>query len=161
MSPEPSRFLDKLDFPMFIVTASGGGQRSGCLVGFVTQCSIDPVRLLVCISQKNHTHGVAMESSGLGVHLIPAERTDLVDLFGSHSGDDIDKFAHCEWAEGEHGVPLLAGCPSRLVCPVLERIVVGDHTAFLVEASDTGAGDEHIYMFSMAKEQSVEPGQPP
>ena len=161
MSPDLSFFLDKLDFAMVIVTATAGDHASGCLVGFVTQCSIDPVRLFVCISQKNHTHGIAMESAGLAVHLIPADRTDLVDLFGSHSGDDIDKFSRCRWSAGSDGVPLLDGCPSRLVCRVLERRSVGDHTAFLVEPVEAQAAEEPIYMFSMAKDQSVEPGQPP
>jgi hypothetical protein len=32
--------LDGLDYPMFIATVPG----DGCLVGFATQCSIDPVR---------------------------------------------------------------------------------------------------------------------
>ena len=37
-----------LDYPMFIVTVAPDGGRAGCLVGFATQCSIDPVRFLVC-----------------------------------------------------------------------------------------------------------------
>lgn len=31
-----------LDYPMFVVTVAAGGERAGCLVGFATQCSIDP-----------------------------------------------------------------------------------------------------------------------
>ncbi len=154
-------FLDKLDFPLFIVTAAAGDKRSGCLVGFVSQCSIDPARLLVCISEKNHTHEVAKMSAALAVHLIPKERTDLVDLFGSHTGYDIDKFSRCEWSAGPDGAPLLAGCPSRVVGRVIDAQPVGDHTAFLVEAVEASAGKEPIYMFSMALKERVEPGQPP
>ncbi|HEX2053721.1 MAG TPA: flavin reductase family protein [Actinomycetota bacterium] len=155
------RFLDKLDFPLYVVTASSSKERSGCMVGFLTQCSMEPVRLLVCISEKNHTHEVALESSHLAVHLVPAERTDLVDLFGSQTGYDLDKFSLCEWSEGPGGVPLLDGCPSRLICTVLDRTPVGDHTALLVEALEGSGGPERPYMFGMAKQQDVEPGQPP
>src|SRR5688572_5063739 len=37
-------FLTGLDGPMFVVTAAHpeSGARAGCLVGFATQCSIDP-----------------------------------------------------------------------------------------------------------------------
>ncbi len=48
-----------MDYPMFLVTVSAGRDRSGCLVGFVTQCSISPPRLMVCLSKKNHTFQVA------------------------------------------------------------------------------------------------------
>ena len=53
MSPDHDphgRFNDLvggLDYPMFIATArSERGERAGCLVGFATQCSIDPSRFL-------------------------------------------------------------------------------------------------------------------
>ena len=40
----------ELDYPMFVVTTAAGGAPAGCLVGFATQCSIDPPRFLVCLS---------------------------------------------------------------------------------------------------------------
>lgn len=162
MSSATEEFLDKLDFPHYIVTAAAAGELSGCIVGFVTQCSMDPVRLLVCISEKNHTHEVALKSSTVAVHLVPAERSDLVDLFGSHSGYEIDKFSRCRWSEGPGGVPLLEGCPSRLVGSVLSRTPVGDHTALLVDVTRGDAGsEERVYTFSMAKLQDVDPGRDP
>jgi hypothetical protein len=48
-------FIKGLDYPMFVVTTVAAGQRAGCLVGFTTQASIDPPRLLVCLSVENHT----------------------------------------------------------------------------------------------------------
>ena len=61
----PDGFLDltgELDFSMLVVTAFDGRERAGCLVGFSTQCSIDPPRYLVCISTANHTARVAAGS---------------------------------------------------------------------------------------------------
>ena len=40
-------FVGGLDYPVFVVTAAHGEERSGCLVGFATQASIDPPRMLV------------------------------------------------------------------------------------------------------------------
>ncbi|HEX8931084.1 MAG TPA: flavin reductase, partial [Actinomycetota bacterium] len=42
------RLVDRLDYPMLIVTAETDGERAGCLVGFATQCSIEPPRFLLC-----------------------------------------------------------------------------------------------------------------
>src|SRR3982750_801842 len=62
--------IDELDYPMLIVTAAAGGQRAGCLVGFATQCSIDPPRMLVCVSKANHTYRVAVDADVLAVHFL-------------------------------------------------------------------------------------------
>src|SRR3954447_21047402 len=89
--------ISELDYPMFIVTASAGGERAGCLVGFATQCSIDPLRFLVCLSDKNRTFRVAQRAEMLAVHLVPEEAEWLAELFGSQTGDRVDKFSRCPW----------------------------------------------------------------
>jgi flavin reductase (DIM6/NTAB) family NADH-FMN oxidoreductase RutF len=126
-----------LDYPMFIATVSG----DGCLIGFATQCSIDPPRFLACLSNKNRTYRLACETDHMAVHVVPAERRDLADLFGGETGDEVDKLARCSWREGPGGVPLLDGCP-WLVGRILERFEVGDHVAFelgVLDASGTTA----------------------
>src|SRR3954451_19397105 len=102
--------IDELDYPMFIVTAAAGSDRAGCLVGFATQCSIDPPRFLVCLSDKNRTFRVARHARTLVVHLVPREATGLAELFGSETGDEVDKFARCAWSEGPDGTPVLDDC---------------------------------------------------
>jgi flavin reductase (DIM6/NTAB) family NADH-FMN oxidoreductase RutF len=57
-----------LEYPMVIVTAAANGERSGCLVGFHSQCSIEPLRWAVWISRVNHTWPVARAARVLGVH---------------------------------------------------------------------------------------------
>ena len=43
------KLVGQLDYPMFIVTTHFEGERDGCLVGFATQCSIHPPRLIVVL----------------------------------------------------------------------------------------------------------------
>src|SRR3954447_16234518 len=95
---------------MFIVTASAADERAGCLVGFATQCSIDPLRFLVCLSDKNHTFGVAQGAEVLGVHVVPEGADALAELFGSQTGDAVDKFEQCSWRPGPGGAPILDDC---------------------------------------------------
>jgi flavin reductase (DIM6/NTAB) family NADH-FMN oxidoreductase RutF len=122
-----------LDYPMFIVTACAGGERSGCLIGFATQASIEPSRFLVCLSHKNRTFRVAQDSELLAVHFVPEEQADLAELFGGETGDEVDKFARCQWRDGPGGTPLLDACPNRFVGRVVERIDAGDHDAIVLE----------------------------
>ena len=60
--------VEGLDYPMFVVTTAHDGERAGCMVGFTTQASINPPRMMVCLSVKNHTHRVARHADLLAVH---------------------------------------------------------------------------------------------
>lgn len=129
-------FLDltgDLDFTMLVVTAYDGRERAGCLLGFSTQCSIDPPRYLVCISETNHTARVVTASEMLVVHALDAGQTDLARLFGEETGDQIDKFTRVGWRPGPGGVPVLEACTSWFAGRVVERIPVGDHTAVVLD----------------------------
>ena len=43
--------VGRIDYPMYIVTALVGEERDGCLVGFTTQCSIEPPRFAAFLSK--------------------------------------------------------------------------------------------------------------
>jgi flavin reductase (DIM6/NTAB) family NADH-FMN oxidoreductase RutF len=132
-SEEFGAFVEGLDYPMVVVTAAADGRRAGCLVGFTTQVSIDPPRLLVCLSERNHTYGVARDARLLAVHVLEPDQHDLAELFGSSTGDEVDKFARCDWHPGPEGLPMLDACPRRLVGRVRETFPLGDHVGFLLE----------------------------
>lgn len=144
--------LGDLDYPMFIVTARGGGELAGCLVGFATQCSIDPVRFIVCLSDKNRTFRVARDAEVLGVHAVPEGAAELAELFGSKTGDAVDKFGQVSWSSGPSGVPILDDCGNWFAGRILERVPAGDHWAFFLEPLG-GDGDERqgTFMFQEAR----------
>jgi flavin reductase (DIM6/NTAB) family NADH-FMN oxidoreductase RutF len=149
--------VGRLDYPMFVVTTATASTRAGCLVGFATQCSIDPPRFLACISDKNRTYRVLQEAGAMAVHLVPETAGHIVELFGGETGDDEDKFARCRWSRGPEGLPLLADCPSWFAGRIIERQTFGDHLGHVLEpfaGEDAGAG--RWFPFSRAKQ--VEPG---
>lgn len=129
-----------LDYPMFVVTTRAGAERSGCLVGFTSQISIDPPRFLVGLSEKNHTYQVAREAERLVVHVLGRRDLELARLFGEETGDEIDKFDRCAWHDGPDGLPVLDDAPGWFSGRILERLPLGDHVAFLIEP-DTGHMD--------------------
>jgi flavin reductase (DIM6/NTAB) family NADH-FMN oxidoreductase RutF len=151
-------FTDGLDYPMYVVTAAADGRRSGCLVGFGSQVSIDPPRVQVCVSVANHTHPVALAAGVLAVHLLDRDQHELAALFGETTGDEVDKFADCAWTEGPDGVPVLTDPPRHLVGRVLARHPLGDHTGFLLEPLEVAGGALDPLMFSDV--QDLDPGHP-
>lgn len=149
--------LGELDYPMFIVTAAAGGERAGCLVGFATQCSIDPLRFIVCLSDKNRTFRVAQQAAVLVVHLVPEGADALAKLFGAETGDEIDKFGRCSWTPGPEGTPVLDDCGNWFAGRILDRVDVGDHWAFLLEPL-RGADQAGQGAFSFQEARWIEPG---
>ena len=134
------RLMRNIDPVMVIVTTIAGEERSGCLVGFHSQSSIDPPRHVVWISRANHTFEVAERASTFAVHTIPPERYDLAELFGGTTGDEVDKLAQCEWVAGPDGVPLLDGCPDRFVGRRVDWIDGdGDHCGVVLEIVEAAA----------------------
>ncbi len=147
-----------LDYPMFVVTTVAGEQRAGCLVGFATQASIRPRRFLVGISDKNRTYRIGANADRLAVHVLAAGEDGLARLFGEQTGDDIDKFAQCDWQPGPEGVPVLTEAAAWFSGRILERLRLGDHVAFLIEPD---SGQRHESLGSVIKFSDVrnlEPG---
>lgn len=156
---EFSAFVDGLDYPLFVVTTAVAGERSGCLVGFATQVSIDPPRMLVCISDKNHTHRLARDADLVAVHVLSPDHHDLAALFGERTGDETDKFSRCSWQPGPDGVPLLDDCPRRLVGRVRERFPLGDHLGLLLDPVTTRVSAGPV-AYTLSDADGMEPGHP-
>lgn len=159
MPADLDAFVNGLDHAMYVVTAASLGQRAGCLVGFVSQVSIDPPRLLACISVANHTYDVARHAGVLAVHVLGHDQTELAELFGSTTGDESDKFAHCRWEAGLDEVPLLVDCSRWMVGSILEKIPLGDHVGFLLDPVETQHHDHRdVLMFHDVT--NLTPGHP-
>lgn len=101
-------FTDLLDSPTYAVTAAVGDERSGCLVGFASQCSLSPVRFVVWLSKVNRTYGAGRRAPFLGVHLLRRDQYEPARLFGAESGDRVDKFARTRWEPGAGELPYSA-----------------------------------------------------
>jgi flavin reductase (DIM6/NTAB) family NADH-FMN oxidoreductase RutF len=156
-----SDVVGDLDYPMAVATCSDGERRAGCLVGFLTQCSIHPPRVAVCISQANHTHEVALASPFVAVHWLSAAERHLAERFGSETGDDTDKFVGCRWHRGPGGVPILEDCGRSIVGRVLEVHDFGDHTALLLEPVEARADPSWPGQLGYQAVSGLEPGHLP
>ena len=161
--PQPQspfqRLVATLDYPVYIVTTATRNQTSGCLIGFATQCSINPPRFLVCISKKNRTLEIARQADVLAVHVVDEKDMHLAEIFGGETGDDTDKFARVSW-HYVHGVPVLDSCKRWFAGTVLGRIALGDHVGFLLEPieAEKGAQSEQL---TVQEARGIEPGHPP
>ena len=145
-----------IEYPMFIVTTEADGARSGCLVGFMTQGSIDPARLVVMLSKKNRTYRVAERATELVVHFLHRGNHELSVLFGEETGDEVDKFTRCRWSQVDGvGPPVLEGTRGFAAGPILDRMDAGDHVAHLIEVATARLDADRPQLgFSMVKDMT-------
>lgn len=128
------RITDATNPALLIVTAAHHGERSGCLVGFHSQCSIVPVRYAVWISRLNHTFAIASRADHLGLHFLDESDHDLAAIFGGRTGDVDDKFAKVDWTDDEHAVPILTRCKSVIVSKRTSTVDDGgDHVCIVCD----------------------------
>ncbi|KOG42581.1 flavin reductase family protein [Streptomyces resistomycificus] len=155
-------FTDRLDPDMCVVTATAGGERAGCLVGFASQCSIRPVRFVVWLSKVNHTCRVASDARFLAVHLLTREQRELAELFGGRTGDTTDKFRHVGWREEHGGAAVLQDAAAWFVGEVLTRTDGGDHVGFVLAPVAWGERAEQRKgpLLRLGDARTIEPGHP-
>lgn len=155
-----SALMVAVDDPLVVVTTAANDERSGCVVGFQSQCGIEPIRFAVWLSKANHTYGVALFATHLALHLLNDGDHDLAELFGGPTGDDIDKFAAVDWTNGPGDVPVLVRCPNRVV---LQRTALwddgGDHVCFIGTPVDARCDDD-VRPLRMSAVRDIVAGHP-
>ena len=155
------RIMANVDPAMVIVTTVSAEHRSGCLVGFHSQAGMEPDALAVWLSEANHTFRVAATADVFAVHFLrldhPGDRR-LAELFGTTSGDDIDKFTRCEWTPGPDGVPILTGCLSWIVGRKHALLQTSaDHACLVLDPIECHDGGQFSPL-RLSSVQDLEPG---
>jgi flavin reductase (DIM6/NTAB) family NADH-FMN oxidoreductase RutF len=126
------RIVESLDYPLFVVSAAADHDVAACLIGFATQCSIEPARFQICLSKSNRTYEVAKHAETVVVHRIRRDQEALAEHFGGTSAkDDPDKLADWPWTPGPGGAPIIDDC-DWFAGRVLDRFDTGDHVAFVL-----------------------------
>ena len=105
-----------------------------CLVGFVTQCSIEPPHFQVCLSKNNRTFEVAarVPTPSSCIASATTQTPVLAEHFGGTTAkDDPDKLTAWPWTPGPDGAPVIDDC-DWFAGRVLDRFDTGDHVAFVL-----------------------------
>lgn len=154
-------FIDRLNPDMYVVTAAGGGERAGCLVGFASQCSLRPVRFVVWLSELNHTFRVARNAEVLAVHLLGREQRGLAERFGGHTGDRTDKFQDVRLREAYGGALVLEDAPTWFAGRIVTRAGGGDHIGFVLDPVEWGGHEAHDGpLLRLSDTVTIDPGHP-
>jgi flavin reductase (DIM6/NTAB) family NADH-FMN oxidoreductase RutF len=117
-----------------VITTLRDGTPAGMTASAVSSLSLDPVLLLVCVSNKIATHE-AIEGSGRFVVNVLGEGDD--ELARRFATPLVDKFAGVA-LRPDFELPVLEASIAHFICDVHERFPGGDHSIFTGQVRGCG-----------------------
>jgi len=126
--------------PLWIMTSHRGSELSGSLV--VSALSLfhsNPVKFVACITKRDYTHDVIMESGVFALHALREDQIELAVHFAYQSGRDVDKFATLGYKIGHTGCPILMDCLGYMEFEVFAKVDTPTHTVVVAEIRNAEA----------------------
>ncbi|MER5916822.1 flavin reductase family protein [Streptomyces sp. NPDC001982] len=122
--------MSRLASGVSVITTRSGDAPIGMTASAVTSLSMDPLQLIVCISNRLFTRSAIAEHGRFAVNILGEGGQALAKNFAASKKD---KFAGVSVSE-EYGVPVLKDAIASVVCDVSAALPGGDHTIFVGDA---------------------------
>ncbi|HYO81391.1 MAG TPA: flavin reductase family protein [Bryobacteraceae bacterium] len=122
----------------------------GLTINSFTSVSCCPPLVLICVDYRSSLLPIFRSSSWYGLNFLEESQRPLADRFSQRQPD---RFEALDWAPGQTGVPLLAGCLGSMECAVSQTVEAGDHAILLGEvvAAEWREGRPLLYYGSSYK----------
>jgi len=120
--------------PVVLVTARYKDAVNVMAAAWTTPISHAPPLVGVSISPRRFTHELIKRSGEFVLNVPGRNLLEQVELCGSLSGRDVDKFKEARLTPvdaKEVRAPLIEECLGHLECAVVEALDLGDHTLFV------------------------------
>lgn len=120
-----------------VVTFWRGDRLHGFTATSVTSVSLNPLRVLFCVSRSGESHSYLASGSAIGISILTAEQRALSDRFASKVA--FGAYDDVRIAGGSHQAPLLEGALGHITAVVAEMIPSGDHAIVLCDVTSAQA----------------------
>ncbi|MFD9033651.1 flavin reductase family protein [Streptomyces sp. NPDC059567] len=122
-----------------IITAMGERGPVGFTATSLSSLSSAPPLVSFGVGRRASSWATICAAEYVAVHLLALDQQELATTF-ARSG--ADRFAPpTRWRSGPHGVPLLDGVPTALVCRKVYDLPAGDHTLVIAQPIHALEGD--------------------
>jgi flavin reductase (DIM6/NTAB) family NADH-FMN oxidoreductase RutF len=134
----PAEGLNKL-FPLgcfYILSVDKKGKPSGMIASWVMQTSFNPPLIAVSVGKVRNTYKLISQSKEFVVAMPNKHLEKEINVFGSKSGKDIDKFKETGIKTSKAKflkTPLLSEATFNHECKLIKKIDTGDHSIFVGE----------------------------
>ncbi|MFC4948700.1 flavin reductase family protein [Pseudonocardia sp. GCM10023141] len=118
--------MSRLPSGVSVITTRAGDLPVGMTASSVTALSLEPLQLLVCVSNRLFTRKAIAAHGMFGVNVLGEGSQELARQFAAKG----DRFAGVAYDE-EDGVPMLRVAIASVLCEVATELPGGDHTIFV------------------------------
>ena len=130
---------------LLLSTRDSAGRDNIITVSWAGVACTTPPMVTVSLRKSRHSHGTISATKQFVVNMPTSKQVQVVELCGTASGRDTDKFAVL--GLGKHppamvSAPLIAECPINLECEVRQMVPLGSHDLFVAEIVRAHASHE-------------------
>ena len=140
--------LRRLAKAVVVITSRHGDARFAMAATAVSELSLDPPSMLICVNQTASLHSPLAEGANFCVNILDRSQEDIARLCsGAVKGEA--RFAKGEWGEAHANVPYLREAQASFVCLNEQNFAYGTHRVFIgrvVEALTHGTVDPLVYV---------------
>jgi flavin reductase (DIM6/NTAB) family NADH-FMN oxidoreductase RutF len=121
---------------LLLSTRDSAGRDNIITVSWAGVACTTPPMVTVSLRKSRHSHGTISATREFVVNIPTSKQVAVVELCGTTSGRDTDKFAALGLGKQPPSVvaaPLIAECPINLECEVRHMVPLGSHDLFVAE----------------------------
>ena len=127
--------LRKLAKAVVVVTTKHAGTRYAMSATAVSEISLDPPTMLVCINRTASIHPAVAGSGRYCLNILHHSDREIAQLCGGGARGE-DRFNVGDWIDTETGCPRLANAEAAVVCKVIQSTSVGTHDIVVGEVEE-------------------------
>jgi flavin reductase (DIM6/NTAB) family NADH-FMN oxidoreductase RutF len=118
--------LRRLAKAVVVITCQHGGERFAMTATAVSELSMDPPSLLICVNRSASLHAPLSAKAGFCVNILHRAHTDISTLCSGKAKGEA-RFALGRWHAADGGIPYLADAQASFLCRHEQSYDYGTH----------------------------------
>ena len=122
--------------PVMLVSASYKDKESIISLAWGGTCSSNPPYVAISMRKERFSHDLVYHSKEFVINIPTADMQELVEICGTKSGRNFNKWKGCNFTKGKSVVvntPFISECPVSMECKLHQVIELGSHDLFIGE----------------------------
>jgi flavin reductase (DIM6/NTAB) family NADH-FMN oxidoreductase RutF len=137
IDPGLKRVIGQMTYGVYVVAARSDGVTRAYTSTWTYQLSFEEPVVAISVSPKHDTHPLIDREGWFTASILAGDQIEAAQYF-SYPGH---RFRYVgDYLTEVDGVPVVDGCVGWLMCRVVERVPVRDHTLFIAEVEKVGEG---------------------
>jgi flavin reductase (DIM6/NTAB) family NADH-FMN oxidoreductase RutF len=125
---------------VMVISCEKDGQRYAMSATAVSEISLDPPTMLICVNRSATMHIPLLEGADFAINMLHAGQEQISRNCGGEKRGE-ERFDLGDWQASPYGPPVLADAQAYFVCRQAQRVETGTHSIFIGEVVAAFADD--------------------